>query len=620
MVPGHYIQLDSFPLTSNGKLDRKNLPDAFGSSLGSGREYIAARTAMESVLVGVYEDVLGKSGIGIRDDFFLLGGDSIKCIQIVSRLRQRGYSCEVKDILLNPMIEDLVICVKALNNIIDQRSVVGDVLLSPIQMDFLTGSYSAKDHFYQSVLLKSRDSLDRALLERTLHSLLVHHDALRMDYRFEDGDWHQFNRDISAISLEVLEFWVSDDESFSQACRRVQSCISIEGGVLLKAGVLRCDDGDYLYLSLHHLVVDGVSWRILFEDLASLYNGYEKGEDIVELPLKTDSYQHWSAKLHEYGESVSLSKERLYWDSVLELPVSHVPLDYPLGSKKNRDTRILSFSLDKENTDLLQTECFRAYKTSVHDILLGCLSYSIRCCFGLEGVCFKMEGHGREAIGSGVDISRTVGWFTSVYPLVISFSEGEGLLDHVISVKEIVHRVPHKGIGYGVLKHINGLDYELSGDVLFNYLGDFGSGLPEESGTRLFEFSRRLSGDDQSLDEDRDSILEISGMIIGGELQLGISYSCGQYDLSTIERLSSLYEASLLDLIDCLSKEKEQYLTPVDLTYKGLSVSQVMDLNAGGDLEDVYALAPLQQGLFYHWLSSPEDSVYFIQMSYRLSG
>ncbi|MET3038562.1 amino acid adenylation domain-containing protein, partial [Chryseobacterium sp. NRRL B-14859] len=620
MVPGHYIQLDSFPLTSNGKLDRKNLPDAFGSSLGSGREYIAARTAMESVLVGVYEDVLRKSPIGIRDDFFLLGGDSIKCIQIVSRLRQKGYSCEVKDILLYPMIEDLVVRVKALNNIIDQGIVSGDVLLSPIQRDFLGGSYSAKDHFYQSVLLKSRDSLDRVLLERTLHSLLVHHDALRMDYRFEDGEWHQFNRDISAISLEVLEFWVSDDESFSQACRRVQSCIRIEGGSLVKAGLLRASDGDYLYLSLHHLVVDGVSWRILFEDLASLYIGYQKGLEFVELPLKTDSYQHWSAKLHEYGESEVLSKERMYWDSVLRVPVSGLPVDYPLGSKRNGDTRIFSFSLDKEATTLLQTECFRAYKTSLNDILLSCLSYSLGAYFGLDGVCFKMEGHGREVIGSGVDISRTVGWFTSVYPLVISFSEGESLLDHLIGVKEIVHRVPHKGIGYGILKHIKGLDYELKGDVLFNYLGDFGSGLHEEGGDHIFDFSRRLSGNDQSLDEDRDSVLEISGMIVGGELQLGISYSCGQYDSSTIEGLGSLYESYLLELIDVLSKEQAQYLTPVDLTYKGLSVSQVMDLNASGDLEDVYALAPLQQGLFYHWLSSPEDSVYFIQMSYRLSG
>ncbi|WPO84502.1 amino acid adenylation domain-containing protein [Chryseobacterium sp. JJR-5R] len=619
MLPGHYIHLDSFPLTSNGKLDRGSLPDAFGSSLGSGVEYVSARTALEEVLVCVYEDVLKKSPVGIRDDFFLLGGDSIKCIQIVSRLRQKGYSCEVKDILLYPVIADLVLHVKALSRFTDQGLVFGDVSLTPIQKDFLEGFYSDKDHFHQSVLLKSRDCVDRSLLEQTLYSLFVHHDALRMVYR-KDTVWHQFNRDVSDIMLDIEEFEVHDDASFSQACIAVQSGIRIEDGLLFKAGLLRSSAGDYIFLAVHHLVVDGVSWRILFEDLVTLYSGYQKGLKVVELPLKTDSFKHWSEKVYEYSNSRELEQEVIYWDSVLGRKVDAVPVDHPSGSKKNADTRLVSFSLDKENTNRLQTECFRAYKTNINDILIACLSYSVSRYFGLNCLSLKMEGHGREPISSGLDISRTVGWFTSVYPVVLPFSNGRSLLDHVIEVKEILHRVPNKGIGYGILKHIKGVDYPVIGDVLFNYLGDFGSGLASEGGDSMFEFSRRSWGKDQSLDEERDSVLDISGMIINDELQLGVSYSSGQYDAGTIESLCSLYQSTLISLIDILSGESVQYLTPVDLTYKDLSISAVKELNTGVDLEDVYGLAPLQQGLFYHWLSSPGDSVYFIQMSYRLSG
>ncbi|MES1250325.1 MAG: condensation domain-containing protein, partial [Chitinophaga rupis] len=240
--------------------------------------------------------------------------------------------------------------------------------------------------------------------------------------------------------------------------------------------------------------------------------------------------------------------------------------------------------------------------------------------FGMEKVLLTLEGHGREDIGSEVDVSRTVGWFTTMYPVVLDMGYSGDSIRQLIAIKEGLHRVPNKGIGYGILRYLAGKDYRQSPEILFNYLGDFGSGVRSTQGDSLFEFSGSPRGREVSEDMGRTAVLEVTGMVVGGQIRLSIGYSGRQYAADSMEALLAAYHRHLSGLIDRLSAEENEHLSPVDLTYKELSVDRVTEIAEKYTLEDIYPLGPLQEGLYYHWTSEPNSPTHFEQMSYRLQG
>ncbi|MES1249920.1 MAG: condensation domain-containing protein, partial [Chitinophaga rupis] len=264
----------------------------------------------------------------------------------------------------------------------------------------------------------------------------------------------------------------------------IQSGMQLETGPLFKAVLIRNtggqgadhSGGDYLLLVAHHLVIDGVSWRILFEDLSGLYGQYLMGEPL-NLPLKTDSFQYWQQAQLSYSKSERLLQEEGYWSEIESVRITPLPVDNPQGSNRVRDTVSHSFLLDAETTNRLLTECYQAYHTDVNDILLTGLGLALSEVFGMEKVLLALEGHGREDIGSEVDVSRTIGWFTTMYPVVLDMGYRGDMIRQLIAIKEGLHRVPNKGIGYGILRYLAGKDYRQSPEILFNYLGDFGSGV-----------------------------------------------------------------------------------------------------------------------------------------------
>ncbi|WP_237732429.1 condensation domain-containing protein, partial [Flavobacterium sp. UGB4466] len=230
-----------------------------------------------------------------------------------------------------------------------------------------------------------------------------------------------------------------------------------------------------------------------------------------------------------------------------------------------------------------------------------------------------MEGHGREEIIDGVDISRTVGWFTTVYPFVLDVSGSGNEAAHLVAVKEALRRLPNKGIGYGILTHLSQerLESTLVPEITFNYLGDFGVNVSNEEDS-LFEYASEHMGSDTSKENKMHAILDVSGMLVKGELGISIRYSGLRYDAATIKNLAGSYKKHLEFLIAALAKSKEQHLTPSDLTFKGLSGAELLELNADNTLEDVYELSPLQEGIYYHWLAEDSGSLYFEQTSYRV--
>ncbi len=617
MLPAQYVRIAALPMTRNGKVDKSALPDPSTVNAESGFEHVEARNGKERQLIYIFEEVLKKKPIGIKDDFFMLGGDSIKSIQIVSRLRQKGYKLSIRDVLQFPVIEDLAECLVPVSQAITQESTEGIVPFSPIQTAFFNSNLVQKKHYNQSVLLTGKGSITEDAIKNALDKIILHHDTLRSVFSETPEGWIQeIKGSNQGCSFEIIP--VEQEHAYRMHCDRIQSEIDITSDKVFSAALFRRPDGDRLLLVAHHLVVDGVSWRILLEDLFTLYQQGLTSEPLV-LPLKTDAFSRRVAELTEYATCKTLQAEEKYWSAIEAASFEPLPADHPAGSNEWGDVAASLFTLDESATEKLLTRCHHAYHVDINDILLTALSLALGKEFGLGKVLLNLEGHGREPIGVDTDVSRTVGWFTTVYPVAFDVCLTSDVIRQLVSVKETLHRVPAKGIGYGILRYLTGKAYVLTPQITFNYLGDVGTGVGKD-GKPLFGFSGDYRGKEVAENNKRASLLDISGIVVDGKMHLSIAYSDKQFTRPAIERLIAAYKYFLTELIDELSNEDKTFLSPVDLTYKGLSMDQLMELNQEADIEDVYPLSPLQEGLYFHWLKDPGSPVYFEQMSYRVKG
>ncbi|GAA4271394.1 amino acid adenylation domain-containing protein [Aquimarina gracilis] len=626
MIPGYFVYLEEFPLTSNGKVNKKLLPDP-ELQLSNEVEYALPRNAEDQILVDVWKSVLKRDRISIYDNFYDLGGDSIKSILIVSRLKQKGYALKVSDLMQTPQLSHLSKKLTQITHVVSQITVDGEVLLSPIQKMFLTtDSFSDKSYYNQSVMLDSTLPIDSIILDKSLQFLVKHHDALRMTFRKEGGAWRQENKglDHKSYSLDIHDLSKLNDyqSEMNSLCNSVQSSINLEDGPLFKVALFRLKDKDCLLLVIHHLVIDGVSWRILLEDLGHVYNDLEKQKDIV-LPKKTDSFQKWTNTLDKYASSSTLTKEKKYWKDIIS--TNTTPL---YKSQKQRldvstgEVRSTHFTLANETVELLQTKTHRVYNTEINDILLTGLGIGIQKIFGANNVIIDLEGHGRESISDDVDINRTIGWFTSLSPFSLEISDNLDFRTSLVEVKEALRKIPNKGIGYGILKYLKeDFERECNSSVVFNYLGDFGGTVNQKNKDKegAFTYSEEYKGVESSnLNNRLDKRIGVSGMLINGALQMYITYNESVYEEKQILDLADAYKNALETIIKELSKEDKSYLTPYDLTHKKLSISELSVLNQNNNIEDVYKLSPLQEGIYYHWISSLDKATYCSQRSYRL--
>ncbi|MCW3466338.1 non-ribosomal peptide synthetase [Chitinophaga nivalis] len=605
MLPSHFVQLSALPLTATGKINFRALPEPEAAGLSAGVEYIAPQGIREVLLVAAFEAVLQKQAVGVNGDFFVLGGDSIKSIQVVSYLKQRGYALTIQDILLHPVITDLAKYIVPVTRVADQGPVTGIIPLSPVQTSFFLGDQTCIHHFNQSVLLNSREPIAAASLRAALDKLVQHHDALRMVYYNSPAGWVQENKGLEqSYALEVIT--PADEAAFGQHCDRLQAGINLETGPLFSVGLFRGESSDRLLLVIHHLVVDGVSWRILLEDLSNLYYQYQIGA-ALRLPQKTDAFKYWQEKQLAYAASETLAQEIPYWSAIAAADAS-LPVDMPEGSNRVADVAVTTFVLDEAQTTRLQTQCYRAYRTEVNDVLIGALSLALADVFKQPEVLIRLEGHGREQIGADVDVSRTVGWFTSMYPVLLDLQQAADPIAQLIAVKESLHRVPGKGIGYGILHYLAGKVPAVTPAVTFNYLGDFGGSVAASDQTPLFEFSGDYHGHEYPDNRQRTTLLDISGMVVSGQLRLSVGYSREQFTAATAGKLATAWQFRLEQLITQLSAATESRLTPVDLTYKGLSAAAVNALNENFDVEDVYPVTAMQRVLIHAYDAAATDA------------
>ena len=576
MIPAYFIQLKELPLTANGKIDIKALPNPEHSDLKNQETYVSPRNEIEEIIVDVYQEVLRKEKIGIQDDFFIMGGDSIKSIQIVARLIQRNLSLTIQDILLNPVVEDLARFVKKVDRLISQKTVKEEVGLSPIQSYFFENHPINHHHFNQSILLFNSEGIKEEGVRKVFDKIMQQHDALRMTYhKSTSNGWIQKNQG-EELTYDLQQWDYNDLNSFHKRCEQLQSSITINEGSLLKLGLFKGVNGDHLLIAIHHLVIDAVSWEILLKDLEILFKQYVLGETL-KLPLKTDSFINWQKQLLLYSKSNTLDKEHFYWASVNRMTMNKIPLDKDNGDNfiKNRSTQ--SYILNRELTDVLLTKCNKGYGTVTNEILLTSCVTAIKKTFNIQNVAIWMEGHGRENIDVDIDISRTVGWFTSMFPVIFNSTEGNNILE-LISVKDTLRRVPNKGIGYGILKYLGSKEYTLSPEISFNYLGNYTDSIVKKQDPSLFKIMDQYKGKESSLEMKREHLLEIQAIISEGCVHVDISYSQDQFHDETIEEIIAQCKNNLIGLIEELSMAKEVHTTPSDYTFKGLSIEELEQL------------------------------------------
>jgi non-ribosomal peptide synthase protein (TIGR01720 family) len=582
MIPSYFVQLEQLPLTPNGKVDKKALPKP--DKAAAAADFKAPETETQQQLADIWQNVLGIPRVGIQDNFFALGGDSIKAIQMASRLRNLNWKLEMKDLFQHPTIELVSPYLQRVEGKpADQGPVEGEVKLTPIQRWFIEQRFTDMHHWNQSVMLHAPDGFDPQAVAETLSKIMEHHDALRMVYIAQMGGYAQYNRAPAFVeaSVEVVDFCgVSDIESrISNHANHLQRSINLSEGPLLKTAIFRTDQGDHLFIIIHHLVVDGVSWRILLEDFASGYKQAFKKQPIV-FQEKTNSFKEWAEQLETFANSESFLKQSDFWRQIEAEPIMPLPKDNAVSLAKEKDSATLSFELAPETTRLLLTDVHRPYGTEINDILLCALGLVIGEWTGQSKLCLNLEGHGREEIMPGMNVSRTVGWFTAQYPVVLEINPDAPLPTLIKMTKESLRSIPHKGIGYGILRYLTasehsaGLAFPLKPEISFNYLGQF----DREVQTDIFRPSPYDMGHQISLEAESLFSLNFNGIIHGGRLIMSCSFNKQQYLRGTINELLDRFQHHLLQIIHhCASKEGRDH-TPSDFSASNLRMDEMEDI------------------------------------------
>ncbi len=667
MVPAAFVLVPELPRTPAGKIDRRALPDPTEPG-GAAAPAAGPLTGAEAALARVWAEVLGRpaGSIGAHDDFFGLGGDSILAIQVIARAARAGLRLTPRQLFENPTISGLGALARLAEGVTgsaveaEQGLVAGEAPLTPYQRWFFDLGSPEPWHWNMAVLLRVEPRVTPAALDAALARLLEHHDALRLRFQETAAGWRQsFSSPGHETPFGVLDLANLPTErreaAFSAAANAVQASFDLARGPVLRAALidLGTQSGQRerrLLLAVHHLVIDGVSWRLLLEDLGrclavevepaptraetssapTLTANGQRGEP---LPPKTTSYRRWAERLAAYAGTPEANAELATWADLAGRPVRSLPLDHPdqpdapaAGDVEGGAASLL-VQLDEDETRALLQEVPRPYRTRIDDALLAALARAFTRWTGGSALRIDLEAHGREELFADVDLSRTVGCFTSLYPAVLDLAGATTPAEALKAVKEQLRAVPRHGVGFGVLRYLaadpevaRALDAIPPAEVSFNYLGQLDGTLPAGS---PFASAAEPAGAIRSPRSPRPCRLELLGSVAGGRLRLVWRYDARALRGATVERLAAGFLAELRELIaHCLTPEAGG-LTPSDVPLARLGqpdLDRLLHDGPAGDLADLYPLSPLQEGMLFHSLLAPSSGVYVVQGVSTLAG
>ncbi|WP_224248819.1 non-ribosomal peptide synthetase [Hyalangium gracile] len=629
MVPSAFVVLDALPLNPNGKVDRKALPSPESTRQGPDDGFVPARNPVEERLAAIWAQVLRLERVGIHDNFFDLGGDSILSVQIVARATQAGLRLAARQMFAHQTIAELAAVVgSAPSAAAEPELVTGEVPLTPVQHWYLSQDPVAPHHFNQAVMLVAREPLNLEKLEQSVRHILRHHDALRMRFERTGTGWSQ--RCMPPDERVVLEsFDLSGLPSeqrraaIEATAARLQEGLSLEQGPLLRVARFVPGPGEpeRLLLIAHHLVVDGISWRILLEDLQTAYQQLREGR-APHLPDKTTSYQRWARRLVQYARTPSHALD--FWRQLPTSGTARLPVD---GSDPSPSARAVgaarthTCALGAEETRALRQEVLKAFHCEINDVLLTALASALTAWTGERRWLIDLEGHGREPLFEDVELSRTVGWFTSLFPVVLTH-EGDDLLDTLQAVRSRLRSLPNRGIDYGILRYLRGPGEEqvpaLQPELVFNYLGQFDQVFDSNA---LFRPADESVGPTISPLSHRPHLLEVNSLEHEARLRVNWTYSPELHRPETIERLAEHFLEALRRLVALARAGGTRRPTPADFPLARVDRAELERLLANrGPVEDLYPLALSQQEMFDETRARPGTWAYFIQISGRISG
>jgi non-ribosomal peptide synthase protein (TIGR01720 family)/FkbM family methyltransferase len=587
LVPAHVVVLDRLPLNRNGKVDRAALPDPEAAAVAA---YVPPSTPVERRLAEIWCQVLRREQVGVEENFFELGGDSILSIQVAAQARRAGLQLATRQLFQYQTIRELAAAVEEVAGPrieAEQGLVSGPVPATPIQRWFYEERFADPHHFNQSLLLAVRARLDASVLHRAVARLVVHHDALRLRSTAEGQRIvAEAEAPFTAVDLSALPAERRTD-AVTAAARALQGSLHLARGPLLRVAHFDFGAGEgRLLVVVHHLVMDGLSWRILLADLEAAYRDLAAGGRGL-LPAKTTSFARWAARLEDHALSPEVAGELPFW--LQQAGGGELPPDAAPAAPGPGRVESVSASLDADTTRALLSEVPSAYRAQVPELLVAALAGAVSRSAGVDDLGLVLEGHGREEVFPDVDLSRTLGWFTTHYPVRVRAPAAGGPGALLKAVKERLRTVPRGGLGYGLLRYlapaspqVDELRDQPMPPLKLNYLGRFDGVLPPES---PFAPAFEDRGRDRGRRTHRPYPLEVDVLVAQGRLQSVWTFDAGRYRRGRVEALAAAYLRELTALVEhCLSGEEAGY-SPSDFPLAGLEQAALEEALLEADFE-----------------------------------
>ncbi|MHA4844100.1 condensation domain-containing protein [Flavitalea antarctica] len=571
MIPAKFVQLDELPRLPNGKIDLNALSLPVDEESSSTKKGVsAAKTEVEIQLVEIWEEVLGFRPIGVQDNFFEIGGDSILSIQIVAKARQKGIFLAPNQMFENQTISELALFAKTENKNIREEKIVGNVPLLPIQHWFFEEHKNAPHHWNQAMMFDVPENFSTDIAKNSIEYLVEHHDALRLRFAKTEGSWNAYitgHAEVNPFTSIDLTGVATDEMETAIEAKSIelQTKLDISKSGLFQSLFFKGGQGNQhrLLLIAHHLVVDNISWQILVSDLEAIYRQLIRGEKIVLSP-KTTSYHRWGNKLVELSKSGEFDDELEFWKEQNSSETIPTDIDSHLPIHEN-SIRTLWLEIDPAATENLLRKSNEAYHTKTEELLIAALMLGFEKWSNIKSLCLGLEKHGR--VYNQIDLTNSVGWFTTYFPVSLKIENGTDLKSSIISVKEKLRSIPNEGIGFGVLRYLKKTD-ELNQKppVIFNFLGTQKSYDSDVLGKGNF-----IAQGVRSPESERHHLLEINAYIADGRLGFHFSFSEQFHKPDTIQHLIGLFENALRQLIEhCSGQETSQY-SPSDFPEADLS-------------------------------------------------
>ncbi|VXD10548.1 Non-ribosomal peptide synthase, involved in Hassallidin biosynthesis [Planktothrix serta PCC 8927] len=630
MIPSLFIKISNWLLLPNGKIDINSLPHPEAKDAAIREEYVAPQNEIESVLTNLWEQVLQVSSIGVSDNFFELGGDSIMGLQIIAKARDKGFYFSPQDLFKYPQVAALASQVKILNH----RSIAtlpkieaGEVPLTPIQNWFFQQSLLVPGHWNQSILLNIKPEFESSQFHTALTQIAKTHPAFHLRFRHTETGWVQeLAKDNHPLNFDIVDLTHIPEKELSEKlppiATQFQSQLNLERGPLFRAVYFKTEENapDKLLLIIHHLIVDGVSWRIILRDLA-----YCILHNPEEIAAKSVSFPQWSYYLQHQTQDYDWEQELNFWKTQsVDNPT--LPIDFPKNILDNKESSIgqIECHFTKEETDTLLLKLPRTHKARIQEVLLTALLFAVTEWTGDREITIALESHGRETLtnqktSSVVDISDTIGWFTSLFPCKLEKIDSD-IFKNLAAIQKHLENLLNHSFSYGILStkpEYSFLLPPIPQSILFNYLGQF-----DETISKSAPFTPAVEevGYSRHPENQRSVPLELTGLIVHEKLEIRFVYSQALHQEGTIRRLADSFDKHLHHLLAERPTQQSSW-TPEDFPLAKLNSEQlIIALAKTNDVEDIYPLSSVQEGILFHTNYQSGTDVYLQQVSGEIQG